>query len=75
MTGPDLSSGRVPLDRSAAEYTPEIDNIDAVHPHLERRVRAAPAVRLSRSTSPMSAPRASADMPVSTSTLRRLSVW
>jgi len=25
---PDQSSGRVPLDRSAAEYTPEIDNID-----------------------------------------------
>jgi hypothetical protein len=28
IRGPDLSSGRVPLDRSAAEYTPEIDNID-----------------------------------------------
>ncbi len=26
--GPDISSGRVPLDRAAAEYTPEIDNID-----------------------------------------------
>ena len=26
--GPDVSSGRVPLDRAAAEYTPEIDNID-----------------------------------------------
>jgi len=25
---PDQSTGRVPLDRSAAEYTPEIDNID-----------------------------------------------
>jgi Carboxypeptidase regulatory-like domain len=25
---PDQSSGRVPLDRSAAEYTPEVDNID-----------------------------------------------
>jgi hypothetical protein len=25
---PDQSSGRIPLDRSAAEYTPEIDNID-----------------------------------------------
>ena len=25
---PDQSSGRVPLDRAAAEYTPEIDNID-----------------------------------------------
>ena len=28
IVGPDLSSGRVPLDRAAAEYTPEIDNID-----------------------------------------------
>jgi hypothetical protein len=33
IVGPDVSSGRVPLDRTAAEYTPEIDNIDrgAVH--------------------------------------------
>ena len=33
IVGPDVSSGRVPLDRAAAEYTPEIDNIDrgAVH--------------------------------------------
>jgi hypothetical protein len=28
LVGPNQSSGRVPLDRSAAEYTPEIDNID-----------------------------------------------
>jgi len=28
IVGPDLSSGRIPLDRAAAEYTPEIDNID-----------------------------------------------
>jgi hypothetical protein len=28
MKGPDVSSGKVPLDRAAAEYTPEIDNID-----------------------------------------------
>jgi hypothetical protein len=28
IRGPDVSSGRVPLDRAAAEYTPEIDNID-----------------------------------------------
>jgi Carboxypeptidase regulatory-like domain/TonB dependent receptor-like, beta-barrel len=28
IKGPDQSSGRVPLDISAAEYTPEIDNID-----------------------------------------------
>ena len=28
IKGPDISSGRVPLDRAAAEYTPEIDNID-----------------------------------------------
>ena len=28
IVGPDISSGRVPLDRAAAEYTPEIDNID-----------------------------------------------
>jgi hypothetical protein len=25
---PDQSSGRVPLDRTAAEYTPEVDNVD-----------------------------------------------
>ena len=28
IVAPDQSSGRVPLDRSAAEYTPEINNID-----------------------------------------------
>ena len=28
IVAPDQSTGRVPLDRSAAEYTPEIDNID-----------------------------------------------
>jgi hypothetical protein len=28
LTPPNQSTGRVPLDRSAAEYTPEIDNID-----------------------------------------------
>ena len=33
MAGPDLSSGRVPLDRAAAEYTPEIDNIDRGYVH------------------------------------------
>ena len=43
MTGPDLSSGRVPLDRAAAEYTPEIDNIDRGYIHtwnvaFERRL-------------------------------------
>ncbi len=43
ITGPDLSSGRVPLDRSAAVYTPEIDNIDRGYIHtwnaaLERRL-------------------------------------
>jgi hypothetical protein len=43
MRGPDLSSGRVPLDRAAAEYTPEIDNIDRGYIHtwnaaLERRL-------------------------------------
>ena len=43
MRGPDLSSGRVPLDRSAAEYTPEIDNIDRGYIHtwnvaFERRL-------------------------------------
>jgi Carboxypeptidase regulatory-like domain/TonB dependent receptor len=43
MAGPDLSSGRVPLDRSAAEYTPEIDNIDRGYIHtwnvaFERRL-------------------------------------
>jgi hypothetical protein len=43
MTGPNLSSGRVPLDRAAAEYTPEIDNIDRGYIHtwnvaFERRL-------------------------------------
>jgi hypothetical protein len=28
ISSPDLSSGRIPLDRAAAEYTPEINNID-----------------------------------------------
>ena len=28
IVAPNQSTGRVPLDRSAAEYTPEIDNID-----------------------------------------------
>src|SRR3954454_7155384 len=28
IVAPDQSSGRVPLDRSAAEYTPEVGNID-----------------------------------------------
>jgi hypothetical protein len=46
MAGPDLSSDRVPLDRAAAVYTPEIDNIDrGVHPHVERRDGADAAVR------------------------------
>jgi hypothetical protein len=43
IVGPDVSSGRVPLDRSAAEYTPEIDNIDRGEVHtwnfaVERRL-------------------------------------
>ena len=43
LTGPDVSSGRVPLDRAAAEYTPEIDNIDRGQVHtwnvsFERRL-------------------------------------
>jgi hypothetical protein len=43
IVGPDQSSGRVPLDRSAAEYTPEIDNIDRGEVHtwniaFERRL-------------------------------------
>ena len=33
IVGPDLSSGRVPLDRAAAEYTPEINNIDRGYIH------------------------------------------
>ena len=33
IVGPDVSSGRVPLDRAAAEYTPEIDNIDRGYIH------------------------------------------
>jgi hypothetical protein len=43
VVGPDVSSGRIPLDRSAAEYTPEIDNIDRGQVHtwnvsFERRL-------------------------------------
>jgi Carboxypeptidase regulatory-like domain/TonB dependent receptor-like, beta-barrel len=43
IKGPDQSSGRVPLDRAAAEYTPEIDNIDRGYVHtwniaFERRL-------------------------------------
>jgi len=33
LLGPDLTSGRVPLDRAAAVYTPEIDNIDRGYIH------------------------------------------
>jgi hypothetical protein len=51
IVGPDVSSGRVPLDRAAAEYTPEIDNIDrgAVHTWnvaVERRLAYDIAVDL-----------------------------
>jgi carboxypeptidase family protein/TonB-dependent receptor-like protein len=43
IVGPDQSSGRVPLDRSVAEYTPEINNIDRGEVHtwnvaFERRL-------------------------------------
>jgi hypothetical protein len=43
IVGPDQSSGRVPLDRSVAEYTPEIDNVDRGEVHtwnvaFERRL-------------------------------------
>ena len=43
IKGPDMSSGRVPLDRAAAEYTPEIDNVDRGYVHtwnvaFERRL-------------------------------------
>jgi hypothetical protein len=43
IVGPDQSSGRVPLDRSAAEYTPEPDNVDRGYIHtwnvaVERRL-------------------------------------
>jgi hypothetical protein len=45
MLGPDQSSGRVPLDRSAAVYTPEIGNVDRGYVQtwnltLERRLPA-----------------------------------
>jgi len=33
LLGPNVSSGRVPLDRAAAVYTPEIDNIDRGYVH------------------------------------------
>jgi hypothetical protein len=43
LRGPDQSSGRVPLDRSAAVYTPEVDNVDRGKVHtwnvaFERRL-------------------------------------
>ncbi|HEU4935396.1 MAG TPA: TonB-dependent receptor [Vicinamibacterales bacterium] len=43
IVGPDQSSGRVPLDRSAAEYTPEVGNVDRGEVHtwnvaFERRL-------------------------------------
>ena len=43
IVGPNQSSGRVPLDRAVAEYTPEIDNIDRGEVHtwniaFERRL-------------------------------------
>jgi hypothetical protein len=43
ITGPDQSTGRVPLARSAAEYTPEPDNVDRGYIHtwnaaFERRL-------------------------------------
>jgi hypothetical protein len=43
IVGPDVSSGRVPLDRSAAEYTPELGNVDRGYVHtwnfaVERRL-------------------------------------
>jgi hypothetical protein len=43
IVGPDQSTGRVPLDRAVAEYTPEIDNIDRGEIHtwnvaFERRL-------------------------------------
>ena len=43
IVGPDQSSGRVPLDRAAADYTPEIGNIDRGYVHtwniaVERRL-------------------------------------
>jgi hypothetical protein len=43
IVGPDQSSGRVPLDLTAAEYTPEIDNVDRGQVHtwniaFERRL-------------------------------------
>jgi len=46
MKGPDLSSGRVPLDRAAAEYTPgNRQHRPRLHPHLERRARTSSSVR------------------------------
>jgi len=33
IVGPDLSSGRIPLDRAAGFWTPELDNIDRGYVH------------------------------------------
>jgi hypothetical protein len=71
---PDQSTGRVPLDLSAAEYTPEINNIDRGEVKtwniaVERRLMLT-----RRSTWRTSARRARADTPRSTSTHRRRSV-
>ena len=46
ILGPDLSSGRVPLDLAAGFYTPELGNIDrGVRAHLEHRRGTDAAVR------------------------------
>ena len=68
------AAGRVPLDRSGRRiHAGNRQRRPRLRPDLERRVRAPPAVRHRRSTSPTSAPRAPAATPRSTSTRRRCS--
>ncbi len=71
INSPDQSSGRVPLDRAAAEYTPEVGNVDRGYVQtwnvaFERRIACATRPW----TSPTSAPRALTATRRSTSTPR-----
>ena len=73
LRGPDQSTGRVPLDRSAAVYTPEVGNVDRGEIHTWNARSNVGCRSTRRWTSPTSAPREEADTPRSTSTRRRRS--
>ena len=74
IVAPDQSSGRIPLDRDRGRvHAGNRQHRSRLRPDLERRVRAPPAVRHRRWTSPTSVRRAPTAMPHSTSTRRRCS--